>query len=81
METSAIAVQVGITVFSGAAAWMTNDHRAAVRKWAPLIGLLSQPFWIAWAWQTQAFGAGIISVWYTYCWIRGIRNNWFKGDE
>lgn len=36
MDLSAIAVQAGITAFSGAAAWLTNDHREAVRKWAPI---------------------------------------------
>lgn len=81
MDASTIAVQVGITVFSGVAAWLTNDGRDQVRRWAPVVGLVSQPFWIMSAWQTQAFGVGIISAWYTYCWIRGIKNNWFKGEK
>lgn len=78
MDWSVIAVQIGITMFSGTAAWLTNDGRPMVRKWAPVVGLLSQPFWIASAWQSQAFGIGLISIWYTYCWIRGIKNNWLR---
>ncbi len=78
MESSVIAIQVGIAVFSGLAAWLTNDGRPLVRKWAPIAGLASQPFWIASAVQADAWGVLVISVWYTYCWCRGIRNNWFE---
>lgn len=80
MLTSATAVQLGITVFSGLAAWLTNDRRPLVRKWAPVFGMASQPFWIVSAVESGAWGVLLISAWYTYCWARGIRNNWFKGE-
>lgn len=77
-ESLRMAVQAGITVFSGLAAWLTNDRRQVVRKWAPVFGLVSQPFWIASSLQSGAWGVLLISGWYTLCWARGIRNSWFS---
>lgn len=76
METLAIAVQIGIMLFSGSAAWLSMDGRESRRKWAPVFGLLSQPLWIFSAWEAAQFGALVMTVWFTFTWIRGIRTYW-----
>lgn len=79
MSVAAIAVQIGIMIFSGCAAWLSMDGRESVRKWAPVVGLASQPFWFVSSWQAGQFGAIAMTVWFTIVWCRGIKTYWFKG--
>lgn len=78
MTNTAIAVQIGIMTFSGLAAWLSMDSREHVRKWAPVVGLASQPFWAISSWQAGQFGAIAMTVWFTIVWLRGIKTYWWK---
>lgn len=72
-------VQGGIVVLSVCAIWMVNDGRAGVRRWAPLVGLLGQPFWFLATWQAEQWGMFAITFVYTGAWVRGLwtqRQGW-----
>jgi len=49
-----------------------------LRKFAPIIGLAGQPAWAWFAWQSQAWGMGLLVAAYTLVYIRGIWVQWSK---
>jgi hypothetical protein len=40
--------QLGIAIFGVLAVWLAQDENIARRRWAPVFGLIGQPFWIGW---------------------------------
>lgn len=70
--------QIGIAVFGVAAIWLSQHPRENVRRWAPIFGLCSQPFWM---WTSVAHGQWAIAaltVLYTLAWFKGVRTYWLK---
>lgn len=45
------------------------------RRWAPMIGLLGQPFWAHFAYQSGGWGMGVLVAAYTVVYIRAICAN------
>ena len=70
--------QLFITIFGLTSIWMAMGNNACLRKWAPVIGLAGQPFWAAFAWQSQGWGLGLLVAAYTLVYINGIRVQWGK---
>lgn len=64
-------VQLGIAAFGLSALWMAMGSSPAQRKWAPIVGLIGQAFWIAFAWKAQAFGIAALVMAYTAVYLRG----------
>lgn len=64
-------VQLGIAAFGLTALWMAMGNSAWQRKWAPIVGLIGQVFWIAFAWKAAAFGIGALVAAYTVVYLRG----------
>ena len=64
-------IQLGIAAFGLTALWMAMGHNVTQRKWAPVVGLVGQVFWTAFAWQTQAWGLALLVVAYTAVYVRG----------
>jgi hypothetical protein len=50
------------------AVWLTQDKRESWRRWAPIFGLLAQPFWFYAAWKAEQWGIFAITTLYTYAW-------------
>jgi hypothetical protein len=71
-----IAAQVMIFVLGPAAIWLTNHRSAGVRKWAPIVGLSSQPFWFWTTFAHHQYPVLVTCVIYTYAWYRGFSNQW-----
>jgi hypothetical protein len=71
-------VQTGIAVFGVIPVTMAMGHNARARKWAPVLGLLGQPIWAAFAWQTSAWGLGVACVAFTLAYINGVRLQWWR---
>lgn len=69
-------IQVALAVFGLAALWMATGSSERLRRWAPLVGLAGQPFWMLFAWQTQAGGLMVLSTAYTLVYIRGALVQW-----
>ncbi|WP_211314808.1 hypothetical protein [Thioalbus denitrificans] len=64
-------IQLGMTLFSGAAIWMVGRPEPWSR-WGYLVGLVGQPFWFAAAVQSGQWGLFLITCWFTYAWGQGV---------
>jgi hypothetical protein len=73
--------QVGIAMLGVTAVWLSQDKRDKCRKYAPVFGLLSQPFWFYTSWVHDQWGIFFLSVLYTWCWLKGIKNQWLEGGQ
>src|SRR5690606_746292 len=55
-EAPAMIAQLGIAFFGVLAVWLVQEDRIERRRWAPVCGLLGQPFWIWMAVSGQQWG-------------------------
>lgn len=69
-------IQLALAFFGLASIYMAMGRNLAARKWAPIVGLCGQPFWAAFAVQTNAWGLGLLVAAYTLVYIWGIRVQW-----
>lgn len=53
-----------------------QNKRPDWKKFAPIFGLLGQPFWIISTVQTQQWGIFILCCCYTLLWGLGLYNSW-----
>lgn len=70
--------QVGIVVFGMIAIISANCRPLHVRKWAPIFGMLSQPFWFYATWHAEQWGIFAISFVYAGSWVMGFYNLWIR---
>lgn len=68
--------QLLIAIFGLSSIWMSMDHDARLRRWAPIVGLLGQPAWAWFAWQSGGWGLGALVVAYSAVYARGIWVQW-----
>ncbi len=73
--------QVWLTVFALAAIWLVNDHRPALQRWAPVIGLLGQPAWFYVSYVDGQWGVFLTTLAFTFAWLKGLCNHWFWRQE
>lgn len=74
-----IATQIGIAICGVTAFWLSQDRRISWRRWSPIFGLGSQPFWIAETLDAHQWGILALTLVYTLSWMRGLRSYWFSG--
>jgi hypothetical protein len=48
------------------------------KKWAPVLGAISEPFWVFTLIFHGQWIAVLVKLFYTYSWITGINNYWIK---
>lgn len=70
--------QIGIVVFGFAAIWLSQSVDPKVRRFAPISGLMAQPFWFYSTYVAEQWGIFTISIFYAYAWFRGLRNQWWN---
>lgn len=70
--------QVGITIFGVSAVWVANDKRPLVKRLAPVLGLLAQPFWAIETISKGQYFITCLCLLYGAGWLRGIHNFWWK---
>ena len=73
-------IQVAIAITGVLAIWLTNDSNIERRKYASIFRLLGQPFWVYTTYVTAQWGIFILSIVYTFAWLRGFKNNWLTTD-
>jgi hypothetical protein len=69
-------LQFVLAAFGLAALWMATGHSQRARRWAPIVGLCGQPAWLAFAWQSQAWGLLVLSLAYTAVYARAAWVQW-----
>ena len=67
-----------IFITGAIAIWLTQQSNKQWQKYARIIGLIGQPFWIWSTYQSEQWGMLALSVFYTYTWMLGINNHWLK---
>lgn len=68
--------QVAIFVLCLGAMFLTNDHRPGWRRWAPALGLASEPFWFWTTYTHHQWGIFASAFFYTAAWARGFYHAW-----
>ena len=68
--------QLFIALFGLTSIWLAMGNNPTGRKWAPLIGLAGQPFWALFAYQSNAWGLGVLVGAYTLVYLRGALLQW-----
>lgn len=71
-----IAAQIGIAVCGVTAVYLSQDARAARRRWSSVFGLAGQPFWAWEAISHQQWGILGLTLLYGFSWARGYYANW-----
>jgi hypothetical protein len=69
-------IQLALAVFGLAALYMATGTNARARRWAPVVGLAGQPFWMLFAVQASAWGLLLLSFAYTAVYARGAWIQW-----
>lgn len=64
-------IQLGIAIFGLTALWLAMGNNPRGRRWAPFVGLMGQPFWFAFAFETKGWGLGVLVAAYTVVYVRG----------
>lgn len=73
--------QVFIAVTELIAIWLVQDRREEYRKFAPIFGLLGQPFWFFSSFQAQQWGAFILCFFFTAAWIKSLGYYWLSDKQ
>jgi len=71
-------IQILIALFGLTSIWLAMGHNITGRKWAPVIGLAGQPFWMTFALDASAWGLIVLVAAYTAVYIRGVYVQWWK---
>ena len=70
--------QFAIAIFGVSAIWLSQGSGRKGRKWAPVLGLAGQPFWMYATFTAEQWGILILSIFYTLAWMRGIKTQWLR---
>jgi len=68
--------QIAIALTGGLAIWLTQQSNEGWKKYACILGLLGQPFWFYSAYMAEQWGILALTLFYTYSWFVGFKNNW-----
>jgi hypothetical protein len=69
-------VQAGLAVFGIASLFMAMGHDERARRWAPLVGLAGQPFWLIFASRTNAWGLMFTIAAFSAVYAHGAWRQW-----
>lgn len=72
--------QIAIAITGVIAIWLANDHRDHWRRYACLFGLAGQPVWFYSAWSAGQWGILVLTIFYTWAWFKGFRNQWMPKE-
>lgn len=73
--------QLALAVFGLASAWMAMVSLSPrLQRWAPVVGLCGQPFWLAHAISAEAWGVLAVAVGFTVVYARGCWVRWTWAD-
>lgn len=74
-------IQLALAFFGLTAMFMAMGHNPRARRWAPIVGLCGQPFWITFALQSSAWGLLALSLAYSAVYVRGVWLQWVPSRE
>jgi hypothetical protein len=75
-----IIIQGFIVLLSGGSIWLLAQMGKFIR-WGHIVGMVSVPLWLYTTWANEQWGMFLNSLWFAYCYYKGIKNFWFKGAK
>ena len=72
--------QVFLTLTSVIAIYLSQSDGKYI-KYACFFGLASQPFWFYSAYIGGQWGIFIISFFYLFAWLKGLKTHWLSGKK
>jgi hypothetical protein len=73
--------QAVIVACGMASVWLSQDPLLERRRWACIVGLCAQPFWLYATWKAEQWGIFLLTFIYAAGWLRGIRTYWLVRRE
>lgn len=73
--------EIGIMFFGALAIYLVGKKNSKYQKWGYVLGLMGQPFWFWVTIENEQWGILIMTIFYTYSWVNGIYNHWFKKEK
>ena len=73
--------QTAIALLSSVAVWLTQMSSPRAQRLAPILGILSQPFWFYSAWTSEQWGVFVACIVCALAWANGLRKHWFAGGQ
>jgi hypothetical protein len=70
--------QTVIMICGVTSVYLSQDRRERWRRWACLIGLTAQPFWLYATFKAEQWGIFALAFVYAWGWSRGIKTYWMK---
>ncbi|WP_423454218.1 hypothetical protein [Ottowia sp. VDI28] len=70
--------QIAIALLGALAAWLSQARTDSARRWAPVFGMLGQPFWFYASWEAGQWGIFVVSVLYALAWMKGLWVYWLS---
>ena len=70
--------QIVIAVTGIIAIWLTQDKREKRQKYACIFGLAGQPFWFYVTFNAEQWGIFVLTIAYTFAWLKGVHTYWIK---
>lgn len=77
--TADVIAQVWLALFSVSAVGLSQARNSHVRRWACVLGLISQPAWFYSTWSAGQWGIFALCFVYAFLWARGFVNFWMRG--
>lgn len=71
-------LQILIAVLGGMAIFLTQQKYEALKRFACIFGLASQPLFIWTTYQHGQWGMFALALFYTWSWVLGLYYNWIK---
>ena len=68
--------QLALAAFGLTALAMAMSQTPRARRWAPIVGLCGQPFWVLFALQADAWGLLALSTAYSLVYAHGAWMQW-----
>ena len=65
--------QVMLGILGVTAIRLSQDHRESFQKWAPVVGLCGQPFWLYATYTKELWVMFLICCLYTWSWWKGFK--------
>lgn len=68
--------QIALAAFGLTALWLAMGDSYLGRRWAPVVGLAGQPWWVWFAINSEAWGLLVLSLAYTVVYACGAWVQW-----
>lgn len=69
-------IQTAIALLGPTAIWLSQSRSQRFQRWACIVGLASQPFWLWAVWDSGQWGVAVVAVVCALAWLKGLWVHW-----